>query len=45
MVSMTAHRQKMHGTEPEIGWNRLPVSQTEYIPHVFDVSFPNGMSQ
>ena len=27
-VLMTAHRSQMHGTEPGIDWNRLPVSQT-----------------
>ena len=45
VVSMTAHRQHMHGMEPEINWNWLPVSQTERIQKVFDVSFPEGLYQ
>ena len=42
---MTSHRQQMHGTDTEIDWNQLPVSQTEQIPKVSDVSFPEGTSQ
>ena len=42
---MTAQRRCMHGTEPYIDWNRLPVSQTEYIPQVFEIGFPKGTSQ
>ena len=37
--STTAHRQHMHGTEPEIDWSRMPVSQTEHQPQVYDVIF------
>ena len=40
-----SHRQRMHGTDPEIDWNRLPVSKTEHIPQVFDVSSPKVTSQ
>ena len=32
-VSMTVHQQRIHGTEPDINWNRLPVSQMDHIPH------------
>ena len=37
-----AHQRRMHRTEPAIDWNRLPVSQTEYLPHAFDIIFPKG---
>ena len=43
--SMTVHRCRMYGTKPEVGWNRLPVSQTEHIPQVCDVIFPKVSSQ
>ena len=42
---MTAHRWRMHGTEPEIDWNRLPVSQTEHILQVSEISFLKVVSQ
>ena len=29
---MTAQRQHMRETDPDINWNRLPVSKTEHIP-------------
>ena len=45
MGLMTDHRRRMYGSEPEIYWNRLPVSQTEHITQVFGVSFPKGASQ
>ena len=32
---MTAHGCCMHGTEPTIDWNRLPVSQTEHHLQVY----------
>ena len=35
----------MHGTELEMDWNWLPVSQTENIPQVFDTIFPKGIYQ
>ena len=38
--SITAHRQRMYGKEPAIEWSRLPVSQTEHQPQVYDVRFP-----
>ena len=41
--SMTAHQIRMHGSEPEIDWNRLPVLQTEHLPQVYDVIFPKGI--
>ena len=31
-VSMTAHSQSMHRTEPTINWSRLPVSQMNHQP-------------
>ena len=37
--SMTAHRRRMHGTEPKIDWSWLPVSQTVHQPQVYDVRF------
>ena len=37
-VSVEAHRLCIHGMEPSIDWNRLPVSQTEQHPQVYDVS-------
>ena len=43
--SMTEHRHRMHGTDPEIDWDRLPVSQIEHITQVFDVSSLKGTSQ
>ena len=39
-VLMIAHRRQIHGTEPAIDWNRLPVSETEYHPQVYNVRFP-----
>ena len=39
-----AHRWRMYGTEPEIDWNGLPVSQKEQIPKVFEVNYLKGMS-
>ena len=44
-VSMTAHRQRMHGTETEIDLNRFPDSHMEHIPQVFDVTLPRSTSQ
>ena len=44
-VSMTVHQQHIHGTEPDIDWNRLPVSQMDHIPRVFNVSFQKDTSQ
>ena len=37
---MTAHFRRMHGTEIAINWSRIPVSQTEQQPQVYNVSFP-----
>ena len=34
-----AHCQLMYRTEPAINWIRLPVSQTEHQPQVYNVSF------
>ena len=34
---MTAHCRQLHGTEPVIDWGQLPVSQTEYLPMVYEV--------
>ena len=36
---MTAHRRHMHGKEPAIDWDRLPVCQTEHHPYVYNVRF------
>ena len=38
--SIKLYRKSMHGTEPEIDSNRLPVSHTERLPKVYNVSFP-----
>ena len=40
--SMTAHFQSMHRTEPAIDCIRLPVSQTEHQPQVYNVRFPRS---
>ena len=40
--SMKEHWSRMHGTESSIDWNHLLVSQTEHLPHVFNVIFPKG---
>ena len=40
-----AHLWHMNGTEIEVDWNWLPVSNMEHIPQVFDTSFPKGTSQ
>ena len=37
--SMTAHWKKMHRAEPMIDQNRLPASQTEHLPQVYDIIF------
>ena len=37
--SMTAYFCRMHGTEPAIDWVRLPFSQTEHQPQVYNVIF------
>ena len=42
---MTAYRRRMHGAEPEIDWNWLPVRKTEHITQIFDVIFPKITSQ
>ena len=41
--SIKEHHIRLHGTEPEIDWDRLQVSQTEKIRIVYEVSFPNNM--
>ena len=38
--AMAAHQICLHGAEPEIEWDRPPVSPTEHPPQVFEVSFP-----
>ena len=43
--SMKAHKRRMHGTYPEIYRNRLPTSQTEHLPQVYDARFLNGTTQ
>ena len=45
VVLMMTHRRRMHGTEPEIYWNRLLVSQTEHIPQVLTSLFPKVVYQ
>ena len=42
--SMATHRRRMYGTEPEFDCNIFPVSQTEHIMQVFNVSFPKVTS-
>ena len=37
---MTVHRRRHNGKEPPINWNRLPVSQAEHLPQMFEVSLP-----
>ena len=39
---MTSYIRCMHGIDPEIDWNRFPVSQAEHILQVFDVIYPKG---
>ena len=39
---MTAHHQRMHGTEPTIDWSWLLVSHTEHQPQVYD-QFPGSL--
>ena len=36
---MTAHRRHIHGTEPVINFNRLPVSQTVHQTQLYEVGF------
>ena len=43
--SMTAHQRRMHRTEMAIYWNRMPVSQTEHLRQVYNVSSPKIMTQ
>ena len=43
--SMMAHRRRLYGTELAINWDRLPVSQTEYIPQVYKFSFPRDTTK
>ena len=38
--SMTAHQRRLHGTEPAIDWDWLPVTHTYHLPQVFEVRFP-----
>ena len=40
--SITAHRCRMHRIDTAIDWSRLPVSQTENQPQVYDVIFPRS---
>ena len=37
--SMTAHHRRLHGTEPEIEWDQLPVIQTEHLPLMYEFRF------
>ena len=36
---MTAHLRIINETYMAIDWKRLPVSQAEYLPQVYDFSF------
>ena len=38
--SIMDHRRRLHGKEPAIDWDRLPVSHMVHPPEVFEVSFP-----
>ena len=40
--STTAHRRRMHSTDPAINWSWLPVSQTVHQPQLYNVSFPRA---
>ena len=42
---MKAHHQWIHGTDPDIDWDRLLVSQHKNLPQVYEVSFPNTTSK
>ena len=42
---MTAHRRRVHGTEPAIDWSLLTVIQTEHQPEVYNVIFPRLTKQ
>ena len=37
--SMIDHLRCLHGNEPAINWDRLPVIQTEHPPQVYEVRF------
>ena len=39
IIMMTNHR-RMHGTETDIDWDRLPASQIEHILMVYEVRLP-----
>ena len=39
---MASHLISTHGTETEIDWNRLTISQTEHLPQVYEASSPKG---
>ena len=43
--SMTAHRRRMHRTDPTINWSCLTVSQTVHQPQVYNVRFPRTTKQ
>ena len=42
---MMSHQRRMHSTDPEIDWNRLPFSKKEHIPQVYDIRSPKYMTQ
>ena len=41
---MTSCHRRLHGTDPAIYWDWLPVSQKENLPHLFEVNFPRVMT-
>ena len=41
--SMTDNHRKLHVTERSIDWYQLPISQTEHLLLVYEVSFPATM--
>ena len=45
MGSMTQHRWRMHGLEPEVNWNLLNVQGAEHPPHTYEVSMPQPGAQ
>ena len=36
-MSLTSHRQHLHGTKPKIEWYRLPVIHHEHLPQIYEV--------
>ena len=43
--SMAEHKIGMHGTDPEIDWNRMRISQMEHLSQVYYTSLPKVTTQ